>query len=696
MTQSDTDQILQWVTIVVLACFSALFSGLTLGLLSLDKIGLKIVMASENETMANYAKIIAPVRENGNLLLCTLLLGNVAVNAYLSILMAEISSGLVGFLTSTAVIVIFGEIIPQASCSRYALQIGSRAIPLVKVLIILMYPICWPLSKVLDWVLGDELGTIHSHTELTELLRMHVQHGAIDVEQGQISEGAITYNDKKVRDVMSSFDDAYVISAADQLNFKKITEIFKSGFSRIPVYDKDKHDIIGILLVKDLIFVDPDDETPVRNFIQIFGRNFHLLWPDDTLGDTLRIFKAGKSHMAIVRDVNNDGPGDPFYEMKGIVTLEDIIEEILQDEIHDETDQNPINDGGDLFDYSKLRLLDSGKLEYEKLTDAEALAIGAHWAKNVAAFGPMNYTSPVKIPNHLTSDIVAKRSESSDIILVDGQASMSSAQSPATGTIELGALSVKTAQVRRNSKQQVTSAGIKEEAPLPDFMELLLDSCPVIDQARVANVGESPLPQDFFYKRGKEADFMIMVLTGKITVEAGRDGFKSEAGPWSVLGADALRINGEYDASEYAASTSTKSNKSEISVLGEFDSYVPDFSASINSPELRYIKISRRDFKKALRGEYVWKASVPTKGMIFKPDAPVQPRQRSESSSSAFDAGATKFLANSQVAPPASLEPDSTAAAVTAPTAVLDVEVRDSEDNTTPLLGESAKGEKKE
>eukprot|EP00605_Chrysophyceae_sp_TOSAG23-4_P001079 GSChrysophyteH1.ASY1.ANO1.1184.1 assembled CDS len=480
---SETSTVLiQWGSIVLLSCFSALFSGLTLGLLSLDKIGLKIVMSGGDEHLAALAATIAPVRENGNLLLCTLLLGNVAVNAYLSILMAEITS---------------------ASCSRYALQIGSKCIPIVKVLILLMYPITFPLK----------------------LLRIHVQHGAMDEEQGQISEGAITYVDKKVSEVMSPFDESFLLSASDQLNFKKITEIFKSGFSRIPVYDKDKHDIIGILLVKDLIFVDPDDETPVRNFIQIFGRNFHLLWPDDKLGDVLRMFKTGKSHMAIVRDVNNSGEGDPFYEMKGIVTLEDIIEEILQDEIHDETDAVGVStlgsDADQGFDYSKLRLLDSGKLEYEKLTEAEALAIGAHFAKNTVA----------------------------------------------------------------------GSNGVEV-----DLMELLLDSCPVIDQTRIAPMDEGPATQDFFYMKDKSANFMIMVLTGKLTVLAGRDGFRSEAGPWSVIGADALRTG----------------------INEATGTYTPDFSAYISSPEIRYIKISRNDFAKALRGEYVWRIAAPSKGLVFR------------------------------------------------------------------------------
>ncbi|CAN0487061.1 unnamed protein product, partial [Laminaria digitata] len=93
---------------------------------------------------------IQPVRADGNLLLCTLLLGNVAVNALLSIVMAQLTSGLVGFALATTVITIFGEIIPQAVCSRHALSIGSRVVPLVKLIILILYPITKPLSLLLD------------------------------------------------------------------------------------------------------------------------------------------------------------------------------------------------------------------------------------------------------------------------------------------------------------------------------------------------------------------------------------------------------------------------------------------------------------------------------------------------------------------------------------------------------------------
>ncbi|CAN0403524.1 unnamed protein product, partial [Ectocarpus sp. 13 AM-2016] len=86
-----------------------------------------------------------------------------------------------------------------------------------------------------------------------------------------------------------------------------LSVIFKSGFSRIPVFAKDRNDVIGLLFTKDLIFIDPDDETPLKNFVQIFGRAVTVVWPDFTLGDVLKVFKQGKSHLSLVRDVNDAG-----------------------------------------------------------------------------------------------------------------------------------------------------------------------------------------------------------------------------------------------------------------------------------------------------------------------------------------------------------------------------------------------------
>ena len=113
----------------------------------------------------------------------------------------------------------------------------------------------------------------------------------------------------------------------------------------------------------------------------------HTVWPDDTLGMVLKDLKKGKSHMALVRDVNNtDDTQDPFYEIKGIITLEDIIEQILGDDIVDETDafsdsSNNISLNRNHLDWAKLSLLDE-KITEDLLTNDEAKAVTAHLRTN--------------------------------------------------------------------------------------------------------------------------------------------------------------------------------------------------------------------------------------------------------------------------------------------------------------------------
>ncbi|XP_008942276.1 PREDICTED: metal transporter CNNM1, partial [Merops nubicus] len=123
------------------------------------------------------------------------------------------------------------------------------------------------------------------------------------------------------------------------LDFATVSEILRSGYTRIPVYEGDRRDnIVDLLFVKDLAFVDPDDCTPLQTVTRFYRRPLHCVFNDTRLDTLLEEFKKGKSHLAIVQRVNNEGEGDPFYEVMGIVTLEDVIEEIIKSEILDETD----------------------------------------------------------------------------------------------------------------------------------------------------------------------------------------------------------------------------------------------------------------------------------------------------------------------------------------------------------------------
>lgn len=305
--------------ICVLLVLSGLFSGLNLGLMSLDPTTLKIIMESGSKRHKIYAKIIYKVRKRGNYLLCTLLLGNVLVNSALAILLDSVlGSGVYAVVASTIAIVIFGEIIPQAICSRYGLLVGAWTIPLTLVFMVLTFPISLPLSLLLDLILGKEIGSVYDREQLLKLLDVTQEHHDLEKDEVNIISGALAFKKKIAEDVMTKIENVYCLSNSGALDFKTIKEIYESGFSRIPIYNEaDKNDIIGILYVRDLAFIDPDDQTPIQAHLDFYKYEVLNFWTDSTLGELLLRFTEGKSHLGIIQRVNSETELDPFYEVVG-------------------------------------------------------------------------------------------------------------------------------------------------------------------------------------------------------------------------------------------------------------------------------------------------------------------------------------------------------------------------------------------
>ena len=331
-----------WVKIVfigILLILSGLFSGLNLGLMALDQTELKIVQNTGDDKERSYANKIFPIRKHGNYLLCSLLLGNVLVNNTLTVLLDSLTSGLVAIIGATMGIVIFGEIVPQSICSRYALAVGANTIWITKFFMVLTFPASFPISIILDKILGDEIGTVYDKKKLIELLRVTNENNDLEKEEVDIVTGALKYKEKSVRHIMTRIDDCYMLQLQSILNFETVSEIREQGYSRIPVYDRERNNIVHILFAKDLMFIDPDDNMPLAMVCEFYNNDVNFVFHDTPLNVVFNEFKSGeKGHMAFVQDVNTSGDGDPFYETIGLVTLEDIIEEIIQQEIVDETD----------------------------------------------------------------------------------------------------------------------------------------------------------------------------------------------------------------------------------------------------------------------------------------------------------------------------------------------------------------------
>lgn len=325
--------------IVFLLLLSALSSGLNLGLMSLDMNELAVISSCGDPRERSYARTIAPLRKRGNYLLCSLLLANVMVNSSLTVILEEMTSGPVAVVGSTLAIVVLGEIVPQAFCARQGLAIGARTIYLTYFFMIITFPISFPISWLLDYVLGEEKGNVYDRERLMEFIKITGHHTQLDAEEVAIISGALKLKKIKVDQIMTRIEDVFMLPIDCKLDRDTIKRIIEKGYSRIPVYEfGDRKQIVALILAKDLALLDPDDHTPIANMLMYCKHPLIFIEDDATLDVALNEFKTGKSHMAVVRQIYDDGEVDKYYEAIGVVTLEDVIEEVLQAEINDETD----------------------------------------------------------------------------------------------------------------------------------------------------------------------------------------------------------------------------------------------------------------------------------------------------------------------------------------------------------------------
>ncbi|RNF08257.1 CBS and cyclic nucleotide-binding protein domain-containing protein [Trypanosoma rangeli] len=339
---------IQWVYLIladsILLLFAALFAGLTLAIMGLDTVSLEIIADSGSEPDKTYASRILPIRRLGNQLLCTLILGNVMVNTLIAQITDSHIHGWVATIVSTALTTVGGEVIPQALMSAHALQVGAKSVSLVKFFVLLFYPICKPLSMVLDHFIGTDPGQIYERNELKKLMFMHADHASesgLGEREVDLMVGAMELHEKTVMDVVTPISEVLMLEASEPVNEEMIQLISERGHSRIPVYQRRKNNIIGVLFAKDLLMVDPRENTPVILLMKFYNRRCHIVPSETKLISMLKYFQTGRSHIALVQEVQQRPYGDPYYEVKGLVTMEDVIEELIHSEIFDEYDVDP-------------------------------------------------------------------------------------------------------------------------------------------------------------------------------------------------------------------------------------------------------------------------------------------------------------------------------------------------------------------
>lgn len=314
------------VIVLLLTGLSALCSGLNVALMSLNIDDLR----RKSKLGNTRAKRVYNFRNNTHLTLAAILLTNVAAVSATSLVLESVLYGVFAGIITTLIMVVFGEILPQAILGRRALYYFSLLAPFVSFMIFITYPISKPLQLLLDRLFNKQPSQLHSRHELGIIISEHIGHdeSELDEDEVDIIRGALQLSEKHVSDIMLPIEKVYWLTPDTELSQEKITEIKSVGRSRIPVFNRQLTRCYGVLLMKDLVDLDLNSTRLEVDDLDLYP--VQLVGSKTALDTMLRKYISTGAHLIpIVKDDS----------IVGIATIEDLIEEIVGREIEDETER---------------------------------------------------------------------------------------------------------------------------------------------------------------------------------------------------------------------------------------------------------------------------------------------------------------------------------------------------------------------
>lgn len=567
----------QAVLAIVLICLSAIFAGLTIGIMGLDTLSLEIIAEAGPEPDCTYARKLLPVRKLGHFALSTLVLGNMWANVMIAQFCADINpeegggeglGSFIAFVLSSLIILIFGEILPMSVCkSSSALKIAAAGVPLLKVFLVLLAPVAWPLGKFLDWLVHHDIGQIYDRNELIKLMSLHAERlggeSGMDKEEGNILVGALEFKDKKIGAIMTPISETFCVSEDCKVDRNLLQTLWADGRSRVPVVSgtsgrpisvtdctlttEAKQNIIGILYVKDLITYNVPDTTVGQYLQSQQQREVKHLTTDDTLPKVMTLAQTGVSHLFIVRepavgnfsDLPANAPPTPpsgravtsplrLGRVVGICTIEDVLEALIKSEIYDEYDKDQDDDEDE--DQPNNRL---GKKRAERIN-----FYSFHIAPDAATRGtvepkPLSAAERAAIAKYLANAVPAF------------------------------------AFWRPSFIRGLLAEAIDEvimPLPQPTETSTLGDSAtnPIRSTVQTASSFLSNVPsKNVLCRKGEPMQEFILILTGVADVCFGTDGFNSQIGTMGFIGESTL-MDG---AKSFTPTFSAKAVKTPVRVI---------------------------------------------------------------------------------------------------------------------------------
>mmetsp|Transcript_147993 Transcript_147993/g.412231 ORF Transcript_147993/g.412231 Transcript_147993/m.412231 type:complete len:399 (-) Transcript_147993:484-1680(-) len=290
---------------------------------------------------------------NQHYLLVTLLLLNATANEALPLFLDELMPAWVACLSSVTVVLFFGEIFPSAVFTGpRQLSLAAALAPLVRFSELLFTPIVWPISFILDKVLGLSQSP-YSRAQIKALVRtLQSDNTSLEKDEANMIQGVLEMHHKRAENIAHDLPMAKMLPHDGIITPECIEEIMSWGHSRLFVYRRDplcperRDDIIGVILVKKLLNVGFESRSRVDSILSAVKRPV-VLHPQDNLLSTLNKFQAGTCHLAVISSdpescmlaLRNQVPIPLHARPSMFCSLEAVIEELLKEEIYDEEDK---------------------------------------------------------------------------------------------------------------------------------------------------------------------------------------------------------------------------------------------------------------------------------------------------------------------------------------------------------------------
>ena len=329
----DTSDAIQLIILVVLLFLSAFFSSAETALTSVNRIKMKTLADDGNKR----AQTVLDVLENMGKMLSTILIGNNVVNITTTTLATALTirifgNAYIGIFTAvlTVLLLLFGEIVPKTAASISSEKMALFYAPIIRFLMFILTPVIFVIDKLSVVILkiigidSDAAKSVMTESELKTYVEVSHEDGAIETEEREMILNVFDLGDSLAKDIMIPRIEMTMIDV--NASYAKLAALFKNTlFSRIPVYEGDKDNIIGSINLKDFFLVNKKTDFNIRNIMRDIYDTYETKKTDDLLVE----MRESANNIAIVLD--------EYGSAVGLITLEDLLEEIVG-EIRDEYD----------------------------------------------------------------------------------------------------------------------------------------------------------------------------------------------------------------------------------------------------------------------------------------------------------------------------------------------------------------------